>query len=101
MRDRSRRRLCCRGRRGSLASMVRLTRWASYSGVAAVVLWVAAVVLLDSNESSVLGDSDAASAAQVAAYLKSEASVIYLGTTLFAIGSVAFVWFAGLLRDRL
>jgi hypothetical protein len=81
--------------------MTRVERWAPLSGVAAVVLWVVAVVMLDTNEASVLGDGDAASAARIAAYLKSETATIYLGTTLFAIGSIAFVWFLGLLRERL
>ena len=55
----------------------------------AVALWIAAAVLLDHNEASVLGDSDKASAAQIAAYLHGEAATIYLGTSLFGLGTVA------------
>jgi len=69
--------------------------------VLAVALWIAAAVLLDHNEASVLGDSDKASAAQIAAYLDGEAAKIYLGTSLFGLGTVAFLRFLATLRERL
>ena len=78
-----------------------IARVGPMSGVLAVALWIAAAVLLDHNEASALGDSDKASAAQIAAYLHDEAATIYLGTILFGIGSVAFLWFLATLRERL
>jgi hypothetical protein len=78
-----------------------IARVGATSGVLAVALWIAAAVLLDHNEATVLGDSDKASAAQVAAYLHDEATTIYLGTILFGIGTVAFLWFLATLRDGL
>lgn len=78
-----------------------IVRIGALSGVLAVALWIAAALLLDHNEASVLGDSNKASGTQIAAYLHDAAATIYLGTILFGIGTAAFLWFLATLRDRL
>lgn len=79
----------------------RVERLAPLTGVLAMVMWVAAVELLDHSEASGLGDSSAASAAQIATYVKGATSTIYLGTILFGIGALAFIWFLAIVRERL
>ena len=88
------------GRRSNVHGRA-IGRLGSLSGVLAVALWLTAGVMLDRNEARVLGDSDTASAAQIAAYLRSESTTIYVGTILFGLGAVAFLWFLGIVRERL
>jgi hypothetical protein len=87
------------GRRGEVHA--RIGRVGAMSGVLAVTLWVTAGVMLDRNEANVLGDSNTAGAAQIAAYLQSQSTTIYLGTILFGLGAAAFLWFLAILRERL
>jgi hypothetical protein len=76
-------------------------RFAPLSGLLAMVLWVIAVQMLDRSESSRLGDSSTANASQITDYLKHATSTIYLGTILFGVGAVAFIWFLSIVRERL
>jgi hypothetical protein len=70
-------------------------RWARWSGVVAVVLWVISVLI-----SSGAPDENA-SEAEYLAYVQEDADTIILGGFLFMLGCLAFLWFAVVLRERL
>src|SRR5581483_4882776 len=78
------------------ALMERLERYAPLSGVLAVVLWVAGVVVMDSDM-----PGDKAPGAEIAAWFDSKSGAILLAVTFFGIGSAAFMWFLGTLAARL
>jgi hypothetical protein len=72
-------------------------RWTTWTGPAAVVLWLSSVVVVNS------GNLPAESASEDAylAYVESEATTILVGGWLFMAGCAAFLWFAVVLRERL
>lgn len=72
-------------------------RWTTWTGPAAVVLWVISVVVI--NSGSVPGEG--ASEAEYLAYVKAHGTTILVGGWIFMAGCVAFLWFGVVLRDRL
>ena len=73
-------------------------RSALVTGVLAVALWVVGLVISQSSTSHL---SDKATDAQVLAWIQGNNNPIILGSWLFMIGCISFVWFAGILRSRL
>ncbi|MEJ7568157.1 MAG: hypothetical protein WKF41_07815 [Gaiellaceae bacterium] len=72
-------------------------RWAVYTGVVAVVLWIVGVFVIESG--NVPGEKT--TEAEFLAYYQEDANRILIGSWLFMIGCLAFIWFAIVLRDRL
>lgn len=72
-------------------------RWTTWTGLAAVVLWVISIVVV--NSGSVPGED--ASEAEYLAYVKTDAATILVGGWIFMAGWAAFLWFAVVLRERL
>ncbi len=66
--------------------------------VLAVVLWIAGLVVSQGTTSNI---ADNASDAQVLAWIQSNTNPVILGGWLFMLGCVSFLWFAGVLRERL
>ena len=79
-----------------------LARWeerlAPLDGIAAVVFWVAGVLVLQGPADQ--PDTDA-SAARALAFFKGEENAILVGTFLYMVGTLFFLWFLGLVRTRL
>jgi hypothetical protein len=79
-----------------------LARWeerlAPLDGIAAVAFWFAGVLVLQGPADQ--PDQDA-SPARALAFFKLEDSAILLGTFLFMVGTLFFLWFLGLVRTRL
>jgi hypothetical protein len=79
-----------------------LTRFERISALAAAVLavalWIVGVVV---TQALTTGLSDKATDAQVLAWVHGNKNPILMGSWLFMIGCIAFVWFAGVLRSRL
>jgi hypothetical protein len=76
--------------------MGRFERFASLTGVLAVVLWVVGIVVMDSDL-----PADTASGTEIAAWFDQKSGAILLAMTLFGVGSAAFVWFLGTVAARL
>lgn len=72
-------------------------RWATWTGLAAVVLWVVSVVVV--NLGSIPAES--ASEAEYLTYVETNATTILVGGWIFMAGCAAFIWFAVVLRERL
>jgi hypothetical protein len=79
-----------------------LARWeerlAPFDGIVAVAFWVAGVLVLQGPADQ--PDQDA-SPARALEFFKEEEGAILLGTFLFMVGTLFFLWFLGLLRTRL
>ena len=79
-----------------------LARWeerlAPLDGIAAVVFWVAGVLVLQGPANQ--PDLDA-SPERALLFFKTEANAILVGTFLYLIGTLFFLWFLGLVRARL
>ncbi len=79
-----------------------LARWeerlAPFDGIVAVAFWVAGVLVLQGPADQ--PDQDA-SPARALVFFKQEDGAILLGTFLFMVGTLFFLWFLGLLRIRL
>jgi len=73
--------------------MARLERWLPLSGVVAVVLWIIGIFVLDDASP---GDDNAS---EVLAAFEDEDTSIFVGSFLFVLGTVLFVFFLGSLRD--
>jgi len=73
-------------------------RSALVTGVLAVALWIVGLVISQASTSHL---SDKATDAQVLAWVQGNKNPIILGSWLFMIGCISFVWFAGILRSRL
>jgi hypothetical protein len=73
--------------------LARVERWLPLAGVAAVVLWIVGVFVIESVSPG--GD---ASADEILAYLDDDDTTIFAGAFLFALGTAFFVWFLGALR---
>ena len=65
--------------------------------VLAVVLWIAGLVIGSTSDNL----SDKATDEQTLAWVHGNAGSILLGAWVFALGSLAFIWFVGLLRGHL
>jgi hypothetical protein len=66
-------------------------------GVVAVILWVVAIVIVESAE----GPGDDPSALETLAYFEREESSIYAGSLIFFLGTLFFVWFAASVRQAI
>ena len=79
-----------------------LARWeerlAPLDGIAAVAFWVAGVVVLQGPANQPDTDSGPV---QALAFFKNNENEIFVGTFLFMVGSLFFLWFLGLVRTRL
>jgi hypothetical protein len=73
--------------------MARVERWLPLTGVVAVVLWVIGVFVFENAS-----PGRDASAEEILAYFDDDAGKIFTGAFLFALGTVFFVWFLGILR---
>lgn len=73
-----------------------LERYAPLTGVLAIVLWVIGAVVLWSN-----APADDAAGATIAAYFDDETNRILLATSIFGLGTSAFIWYLGSLAARL
>ena len=71
-------------------------RFAPLTGVAAVVLWVVGIFVIEG-----FGDSpdDDGSPQAIVSYFEEDEVPIYVGSLLFFLGTLLFVWFAGSLRS--
>jgi hypothetical protein len=79
-------------------SDARWARFAPLTGVLAVVLWVIAVIIVESGTDS---PGDDATPDQIAAYFNENDGTIIVGGFLFCLGAAIFLWFLGTLRARL
>ena len=81
---------------------MRLARWeerlAPLDGIAAVAFWIAGVVVLQGPANQPNTD---AGPLRALAFFKNNESEILLGTFLFMLGTLFFLWFLGLVRTRL
>jgi hypothetical protein len=73
-------------------------RLAPLDGIAAVILWVAGVVVLQWPAHQPPAD---VSGERALAFFQDHTGTILLGTFLFLLGSLFFLWFLGLIRMRL
>lgn len=73
-------------------------RLAPLDGIAAVLLWVAGVVVLQGPAHQPPWD---ASGARALAFFQDHTGTILVGTLLFGLGTLFFLWFLGLVRVRL
>jgi hypothetical protein len=76
----------------------RWERFASLTGVAAVILWVVGVAILEGGAE--MPDEDAGPQAY-ATYFDEDRTAILSGAFVFMIGSAVFLWFLGSLRARI
>ena len=72
-------------------------RTAVSAAVLAVVLWVGGLVIGSANDNL----SDKATDEQTLAWVQGNANTILLSAWVFALGCLAFIWFAGIVRARL
>ena len=72
-------------------------RWKMWTGPAAVLLWLASVIVINSGGVPAEGASEA----EYLAHVKTDATTIMVGGWIFMAGCVAFLWFAVVLRERL
>jgi hypothetical protein len=73
-------------------------RLAPLDGIAAVILWVAGVVILQGPAHQPPSD---ASGIRALRFFQDHHGAILAGTLLYAFGTLFFLWFLGLLRTRL
>src|SRR6187399_2076149 len=73
-------------------------RLAPLDGIAAVLLWVAGVAVLQGKANQPPSDS---SGARALAFFQVHTGTVLVGTFLYALGSLFFLWFLGLIRARL
>jgi hypothetical protein len=73
-------------------------RLAPLDGIAAVILWVAGVAILQGKAHQPPSD---ASGARALAFFQVHTGTVLVGTFLFGAGSLFFLWFLGLVRAQL
>jgi len=73
-------------------------RLAPLDGIAAVILWVAGVAVLQGKAHEPSSDTSPERALQ---FFQVHTGTVLLGTTLFGLGTLFFLWFLGLIRARL
>jgi hypothetical protein len=73
-------------------------RLAPLDGIAAVILWVAGVAVLQGKAHQPPSD---ASGARALAFFQVHTGTVLVGTFLFGAGSLFFLWFLGLIRAQL
>jgi hypothetical protein len=79
----------------------RLERVSALAGVLAVVLWAAGVAIIGGGHLGLPGGVPEESADAVLAHFRENEDAVVSGGWLFMLGSLAFLWFAGILRGRL
>lgn len=79
----------------------RIERFSALAGVLAVVLWALGVVVIGGGHLGLPGGVPEESANDVLAHFRENADAAVSGGWLFMLGSLAFLWFAGMLRGRL
>lgn len=72
-------------------------RWAAYTGVLAVVLWIAGIIVQESGNIPGEGAADS----EYLTHVNDDANTILTGGWIFMLGCLAFLVFAIVLRDRL
>ena len=73
----------------------RWERLAPLTGIAAVVLWLASLVVVEGMTNP---PSENATPEKALAYFRQEETAIFVSSFLFAVGSLLFLWFVGSLR---
>jgi hypothetical protein len=79
----------------------RVERVSALAGILAVLLWVAGVAMVGGGHVGLPGGVPEEGADEVLAHFRDNADAVVSGGWLFMLGSLAFLWFAGLLRGRL
>lgn len=79
----------------------RVERVSVLAGVLAALLWVGGVVLIGGGHVGLPGGIPEEGADEVLAHFQGNADAVVSGGWLFMLGSLAFLWFAGILRSRL
>ena len=79
----------------------RLERFSALSGILAVALWVAGVAVIGGGHLGLPGGIPEESADEVLAHFEANDDAAVSGGWLFMLGSLAFLWFVGILRSRL
>lgn len=79
----------------------RIERVSALAGVLAVLLWVGGVVLIGGSHVGLPGGIPEEGAEEVLAHFQGNADSVVSGGWLFMLGSLAFLWFVGILRSRL
>jgi len=78
-----------------------MERFSALAGVPAVVLWATGVLVAGGGHLGLPGGVPEESAADVLAHFRDNADAAVSGGWLFMLGSLAFLWFVGILRGRL
>jgi hypothetical protein len=76
----------------------RFERRLALTGTLAVVLWIVGLVVAQGMSDSL---SDKATDAQILAWAKSNTNTVLMGSWLFMVGCVVFIWFVDTIRTRL
>lgn len=79
----------------------RVERVSALAGVLATLLWVGGVALIGGGHVGLPGGIPEEGADEVLAHFQGNADAVVSGGWLFMLGSLAFLWFAGVLRSRL
>ncbi|MGH3948300.1 MAG: hypothetical protein ACRDSE_04130 [Pseudonocardiaceae bacterium] len=79
----------------------RAERVSALAGVLAVLLWVGGVVLIGGGHVGLPGGIPEERADEVLSHFQGNADAAVSGGWLFMLGSLAFLWFIGILRGRL
>lgn len=81
-----------------LAMAIRSERISALTGVAAVVLWIVGVIVLEGFAGTT---PEGATDEEILSHYRDKEGAILTGGWLFMLGSVFFLWFAGVLRSRI
>ena len=79
----------------------RLERFSALAGVVAVALWALGIVVVGGGHLGLPGGVPEESANAVLAHFQENEDAVVAGGWLFMLGSLAFLWFGGILRGRL
>jgi hypothetical protein len=79
----------------------RWERFSALAGVLAVVLWIVGVAAIGGGHLGLPGGLPEESAEEVLAHFRGNEDAVVSGGWLFMLGSLAFLWFVGILRSRL
>lgn len=79
----------------------RVERVSALAGVLAVLLWVGGVTLIGGGHVGLPGGIPEEGAEEVLVHFQGNADAVVSGSWLFMLGSLAFLWFTGILRSRL
>ena len=79
----------------------RLERFSALAGPLAVLLWVGGVAIIGGDHVGLPGGIPEEGGDEVLAHFGDNADSVVSGGWLFMLGSLAFLWFVGILRGRL